>query len=132
MFVYNPWKILHLKVLHSSLVVAISLDHLYRTTRILLRAQPLISLQKNNNLNLNYKNEKKHKTTFSAVTKNYINVGLHSLYHGIFTNFWHHNALSYNYEEKTLIISLLMNHKLVKTPRKVSLNAKVASWNGSP
>jgi hypothetical protein len=42
----------------SSRVVAISVDHLYWTTRILLQALPLISLQTNDNLNLNYKNKK--------------------------------------------------------------------------
>jgi hypothetical protein len=50
------------------------------------------------------------------------------LYHGIFTTFQCHNASSYNYDEKALIISLLMGCKCVRTPPIVSINAEVASW----
>ncbi len=49
MLVYNPWRILHLKMLHLSLVVASSLNRLYWTMRILLQLLQLISLQKNEN-----------------------------------------------------------------------------------
>ncbi len=45
-----------------------------------------------------------------------------------FTTFQHHNASSYNSDEKALIISLLTNRKLVRTPRTVTVNAEVASW----
>jgi hypothetical protein len=50
------------------------------------------------------------------------------LYHGIFTTFQRHNSYSYNSDEKALIISLLRNCKLVRTPPTVSKNAEVASW----
>jgi hypothetical protein len=50
------------------------------------------------------------------------------LYHGIFTTFQRHNAHPYNSDKKALIISLLTNHKLVRTPRSVTVNAEVASW----
>jgi hypothetical protein len=47
MLVYNPWKILHLKMMHPSIEVANSFNHLYWKIRILLQLLPLISLQKN-------------------------------------------------------------------------------------
>jgi hypothetical protein len=54
------------------------------------------------------------------------------LYHGIFTPFQHHDANSYNSDKKELIISLLTNRKLVRTPPTVSKNAEVSSlWRGS-
>jgi hypothetical protein len=76
---------------------------------------------------------KKHKQTKtkrrrSDQRQKYGNVGVQSLYHGIFTTFQHHNAYSYNSEEKALIISLLTNRNLVRTPRTVTVNAEVASW----
>ncbi len=58
----------------------------------------------------------------------YSNVGVQSLYHGLFTSFQRHNAYPYNYDKKALIISLLTNHKLVRTPPTVSKNAEVSSW----
>jgi hypothetical protein len=80
MLVYNPWKILHLKVMGPSLVlvVAISLDQLYWTTRILLQALPLISHQNNNNLNQNYVNDK-NRRPHSEQLQSTINVGVQSL-----------------------------------------------------
>jgi hypothetical protein len=48
-----------------------------------------------------------------------------------FTTFQCHNASTYNYEEKALIICLMTNCKLTKTPAKAGLNAKVASWTKS-
>jgi hypothetical protein len=109
-------KVLHLKVMGQSLLVAVSLNHLHWTTRTLHQALSLISLQKNSNLNLNYQNKTKNRRPRSVRLQRTINVGVQSLYHGVFTTFQHHNALSYNYEGKALIISLLTNCKLVKTP----------------
>jgi hypothetical protein len=71
---------------------------------------------------------KKNKRRQSDQRQKYGNVGVQSLYHGIFTIFQCHNANSYNYEEKALIVSLLTNCKLVKTPQTVTVNAEVASW----
>jgi hypothetical protein len=42
--------------------------------------------------------------------------------------FWCHNAYSYNSEQKALIISLLMTHKLIITQQTLTVNAEVASW----
>ena len=39
-----------------------------------------------------------------------------------------HNAYSYNSDKKALIVSLLKNCKLVRTPQTVTVNAEVASW----
>ncbi len=50
------------------------------------------------------------------------------MYHGIFTTFQCHNAYSYNSAEEGLIVSLLTNRKLVRTPRMVTVNAEVVSW----
>jgi hypothetical protein len=50
------------------------------------------------------------------------------MYHCVFTTFGHHNASSYNYEPKALIISILTSRKLAKTPQTVSINAEVDSW----
>jgi hypothetical protein len=50
------------------------------------------------------------------------------LYHGIFTTFQCQNSSSYNSDVKALIISLLVNCKLVRTLPTVSNNAEVASW----
>jgi hypothetical protein len=72
---------------------------------------------------------KKNRRLPSVRRQRTINVGVQSLYHGVFTTFWCHNALSYNYEQKALITSLLMNRKLVKTPQNVPINAEVTSWN---
>ncbi len=76
---------------------------------------------------------KKHKQTKtkrrqSDWRQRYGNVGVQSLYHGIFTTFQCHNAYSYNSDKKTLIISLLTNCKLVRTPPTLSKNAKATSW----
>ena len=71
---------------------------------------------------------KKTKKRQSDQRQKYGNVGVQSLYHGIFTTFQRHNAYSYNSEEKALIISLLTNRKLVRTPPTVSKNAEVPSW----
>jgi hypothetical protein len=67
---------------------------------------------------------KKTKRRRSDQKQKYGNVGVQSLYHGIFSTFQCHNA----YGKKELIISLLTNHKLVRTPRTVTVNAEVASW----
>ncbi len=58
-------------------------------------------------------NDKKPKEDDQIVGKD-INVGVQSLYHGIFATFQCHNTFSYNSEEKALIISLLMNHNWSK------------------
>jgi hypothetical protein len=58
----------------------------------------------------------------------YGNFGVQSLYCGIFTTFQRHNTYSYNSEERALIVSLLTNCKLVRTPQTVTANAEVASW----
>ncbi len=71
---------------------------------------------------------KKTKRSRSDWRKRYGNVGVQSLYHGIFTTFQRHNANSYNSDKKELIISLLTNCKLVRTPPTVSKNAAVSSW----
>jgi hypothetical protein len=76
---------------------------------------------------------KKHKQTKtkrrqSDRRQRYGSVGVQSLYHDIFTTFQHHNAYSYNSDKKALIISLLTNRKLVRTPQNVTVNAEVASW----
>jgi hypothetical protein len=42
--------------------------------------------------------------------------------------FQHHDAYSYNSDEKALIISFLTNRRLVRTPPTISKNATVASW----
>jgi hypothetical protein len=69
--------------------------------------------------------KKKQKTTISTRQRT-VNVGVQSLYHGVFTTFQHHNDLSYNYEQKALIISLLTSLKLVKTPQNVSITSLTA------
>jgi hypothetical protein len=71
---------------------------------------------------------KKTKRRQSDQRQRYGNVGVQSLYHGIFTTFQCHNADSDNSDEKELIISLLMNCKLARTPPTVSKNAEVTSW----
>jgi hypothetical protein len=71
---------------------------------------------------------KKPKRRQSDQRQRYGNVGVQSLYHGIFTTFQHQNAYSYNSDKKTLIISLLTNFKLVRTPPTTSKNAEVSSW----
>jgi hypothetical protein len=58
----------------------------------------------------------------------HVNIGVQSLYHGIFTTFQCHNVHSYNSDKKELIISLLTNSRLVRTPPTVSKNAEVSSW----
>jgi hypothetical protein len=55
-------------------------------------------------------------------------MGVHSLYHSIFTTFEPYNALSYNSDEKELIISLLMSRRLVRTSPTRSKNAEVSYW----
>ncbi len=50
------------------------------------------------------------------------------MYYGIFAIFQRHNALSYNFDEKELIISLLTNCRLVRTSPTRSKNAEVSSW----
>ncbi len=55
-------------------------------------------------------------------------MGVHSLYHSNFTTFQCHNALSYNSDEKELIISLLTSRRLVRTSPTRSKNAEVFSW----
>jgi hypothetical protein len=59
---------------------------------------------------------KKAKRRQSDQRQKYGNVGVQSLYRGIFTTFQHHNAHSYNSDEKALIVSLLKNCKLVRIP----------------
>jgi hypothetical protein len=71
---------------------------------------------------------KKPKRRGSDQRQRYGNVGVQSLYHGIFTTFQCHNAYSYNSDKKALIISFLMNCKLVRTPPSISKNAEVSSW----
>ena len=69
-----------------------------------------------------------NKRRQSDQKQKYGNVGVQFLYHGIFTTFQHHNAYSYNSDKKALIISLLTNRKLVKTPPTISKNAEVSFW----
>ncbi len=71
---------------------------------------------------------KKCKRRQSDQRQRYGNVGVQSLYHGIFTTFQRHNAYSYNTDKKELIISLLTNCKLVRTPPTMYKNAEVSSW----
>jgi hypothetical protein len=71
---------------------------------------------------------KKTKRKQSDRRQRYGNVGVQSLYNGFFTTFQRHNAYSYNSDKKALIISLLTNCKLVRTPSTVSKNAEVSSW----
>jgi hypothetical protein len=71
---------------------------------------------------------KKAKRKQSEQRQTYGNVGVQSLYHGIFTTFERHNTSSYNSDKKALIISLLTSCKFVKTSPTVSINAEVASW----
>ena len=73
-------------------------------------------------------NKQKTKRRQSDQRQRYGNVGVQSLYYGIFTTFQRHNANSYNSDKKELIISLLLNCKLVRTPPTVSKNAEVSSW----
>ncbi len=70
----------------------------------------------------------KNKRKQSDQRQRYGNVGVQSLYHGIFTTFQRHNAYSYNSDKKALILSLLKNLKLGRTPPTVSKNAEVSSW----
>ena len=97
-----------------------SLDYLRWTVRSVLQLQPLICQKKHK--------QTKTKRRRSDQRQKYGNVGVQSLYHGIFTTFQRHNAYSYNYGKKELIISLLTNCKLVRTPPTVSKNAEVSSW----
>jgi hypothetical protein len=46
----------------------------------------------------------------------------------MFTTFQCHNAYSYNSDKKALIISLLTNCKLFRTPPTLSKNAEVSYW----
>jgi hypothetical protein len=62
---------MHLKVMRPSLVVAISLNHLYWTTRILLQVLQLISLQKEQQSESKLQKQKNQKTTVSMAAKNY-------------------------------------------------------------
>jgi hypothetical protein len=76
---------------------------------------------------------RKHKQTKtkkrrSEQRQRYGNVGVQSLYHGIFTTFQWHNASSYNSDKKALFLSLLTSCKSVRTPPTVSIYAEVASW----
>jgi hypothetical protein len=84
--------------------------------RSLLQLLPLISLQKNE--------EKKR----SEHRQRYVNVGIQSLHHGVFTTSQCHNASSYNSEEKALIICLLTSCNFISTPSTLTVNAEVASW----
>jgi hypothetical protein len=71
-------------------------------------------------LPLNIKIKKRRQ---SGHWQNYGNIGVQSMYHGIFTTFQCHNASSYNADKKALIISLLTGCKLVRTPPTVSIHA---------
>jgi hypothetical protein len=53
------------------------------------------------------KRNEKTKTKQSDQGQRHHNIGVHSLYHCIFTTFQCHNTLSYNSDEKELIMSLL-------------------------
>ncbi len=74
------------------------------------------------------RNKKKPKQSNQIEDKDTLNIGVHSLYHSIFTSFQCHNALSNNSDEKELIISLLMSRRLVRTSPTRSKNAEVSSW----
>ncbi len=72
--------------------------------------------------------KKKIKKKDDHRRQRYGNVGVQSLYHGIFTTFQCHNASSYNFDKKALIISLLTSRKLISIPQILTANAEVASW----
>ncbi len=72
--------------------------------------------------------QKKRKTKRSDGEHRHHNLIVHLSHHGIFTIFQCHNALSYNSDEKELIISLLKNRKLIRISPTRSKNAEVASW----
>ncbi len=74
------------------------------------------------------KKQKKRKTKQSDGEHRHHNLIIHLPYHGIFTIFQRHNALSYNSDEKELIIRLLTNCKLVRISPTRSKNAEVTSW----
>ena len=74
------------------------------------------------------KEMKKTKTKQSDQGQRHHNIGVHSLYHSIFTTFQRHNALSYNSDKKELILSLLTSRRLVRTSPTRSKNAEVSSW----
>jgi hypothetical protein len=56
------------------------------------------------------------------------NTNVHSLYHGIFTIFQCHNALSYTSDEKELIKRLLTSRRLVRISPTRSKNVEISSW----
>ncbi len=74
------------------------------------------------------KRNKKTKTKRSDEEHRHHNISVCSLYHGIFTIFQHHNAISYNSDEKELIIRLLTTRRLVRISPTRSKNAEVSSW----
>ncbi len=74
------------------------------------------------------KRNEKNKTKQSDQGQRQHNIGVHSLYHGIFTTFQRHNALSYNSDKKELITSLLTSRRLIRTSPTRSKNAEVSSW----
>ncbi len=75
---------------------------------------------------------KKNKRKQSKHWQRYVNVGVQSLYHGVFTTCRCHNASSYNSEQKALIISLLTSRKLVKTPGTVTVKLRLfPCWKGN-
>ncbi len=58
--------------------------------------------------------KKKPKSKRSDGEHRHHNTNVHSLYHGIFTIFQCHNALSYTSDEEELIKMLLTSHRLVR------------------
>jgi hypothetical protein len=132
----NYQILLHLKVTRSSLVAAVSssgnkdsmsgTDNQYSIKRD-------ITIQKKQSSQLNQSVSKLSSGSTSPKPHSIrlqrtIHAGAQSLYHGVFTNFQHHNVLTKYHDQKALIISLMTICKLTITPAKACLNAEVSSW----
>ncbi len=74
------------------------------------------------------KNKKKPKSKQSDREHRHHNRNVHFLYHGIFTVFQCHNALSYDSYEEELIKRLLSSCRLVRISPTKSKNGEVSSW----
>ncbi len=74
------------------------------------------------------KKQKKTKSKQSDGEHRHHNTNVHSSYHGIFTIFQFHNALSYTSDEEELIKMLLTSRSLVRISPTRSKNAQVVSW----
>jgi hypothetical protein len=70
------------------------------------------------------KKQKITKTKQSGQGQRHHNIGVHSLYHGIFTTFQHHNVHSYSFNKKELIVSLLTNRRFEDNVGEDGLSAQ--------